>query len=47
MGGKCEQLVIALAIGMEQLNAKNSTATDKDIKDTTNVICTFCTLVLF
>jgi len=46
-GAKYEKLAIALAIGMEQLNAKNSTATDKGIKDTADIISTFCTLVLF
>jgi len=46
-GAKYKKLVVALAIEMEQLNAKNSTATDKGIKDRTNIICTYCTLVLF
>lgn len=46
-GVKCEKLVLALARGMEQLNAKNSTATNKGIKETANIICTYCTLVLF
>jgi hypothetical protein len=32
---------------MEQLNAKNSVATDKGTKDIENIICTYCTLVLF
>jgi hypothetical protein len=36
-GAKYEKLVIT-AIGMEQLNAKNSSATDKGIKDTANII---------
>lgn len=46
-GAKYEKIAIALAIGMEQLNAKNCTATDKGIKVTENVICTHCKLVLF
>jgi hypothetical protein len=46
-GAKYEKLVIALAIGLDQLNAKNSTATDKGVKDTANIICTYCTLALF
>jgi hypothetical protein len=46
-GAKYEKFVTALAIGMEQLNARNSTATDKGVKDTANIICTYCTLALF
>ena len=41
-GTKCEKLVIALAIGMEQLNAKDSTATDKGIR--TRKILFACTV---
>lgn len=41
------KLVEALAIGLEQLNAENDSATYKGIKKRALIICTYCTIVLF
>ena len=45
-GSKHVDLEEALAIWAEQFNAKDSTATDKVLKERTNMMCKYCTLLL-